>query len=171
MKRALVVALVVIVVLPFVTRANERPSPRARVTTPQARIVAMAHRLHWPKGWRTYLRIGVCEQPKPGTDLYFIHNDMDRYRAIYWRNPGSSFPGGLGFRPASWLMFRPPSARRIPRMNLATPTQQLWAAERLYRWAERTFPGAGQTAWECHTRIAMGDKFGWYGFNADGTWR
>ena len=149
----------------------EHPTPRIVEQAKPESMPHMAKRLGWPEHWRTWLRIGVCEQPRPGTDLYLVRTDRDRYDAIYWENPGSSFPGGLGFRPYTWLEFRPPSARHIDRMNLASPTQQLHAAERLYRWAEREFPGAGQTAWECHTRIAMGDKFGWYGFNKDGSWR
>lgn len=155
---------------------SERPAPRHGIVMrgkPES-MRHMAHRLGWDKTsphWRTWLRIGVCEQARPGSDLYFIRTDRDRFNAIYWENPGSAFPGGLGFRPYTWLEFRPPSARHLDRMNLASPTQQLHAAERLYRWAERTYPGAGQTAWECHDRIAMGEKFGWYGFNEDGSWR
>lgn len=153
---------------------STRPAPRYSIAAkhkPES-IVAMAHRLHWPRGWRTWLRIGVCEQPKPGTDLYYIRTDMDRYRAIYWDNPGSRFPGGLGFTPLNWTQFRPPSARHLATMNLATPTQQLWAAEKIFRhYAAIGGQRYGATVWECHDRIAMGEKFGFHGFNADGSWR
>ena len=153
---------------------SERPAPRHGIhaMSKSETMRDMAQRLGWPKHWRTWLRIGVCEQPKPGTDLYYIRTDRDRYRAIHWRNPGSRFPGGLGFTPLNWTQFRPPSALHLPTMNLATPTQQLWAAERIFQhYARLGGQRYGATVWECHDRIAMGEKFGWHGFNTDGTWR
>ena len=153
---------------------NERPAPRLGITlmSRHLSIVDIARQNHWPRHWRTWLRIGVCEQRKPSVDLSTVHTDADRYRAIYWTNPGNRFPGGLGFRPYNWLQFRPPSARHISTMNLATPKQQMWAAERIFQhFARIGGQGYGSTVWQCHTMISMGNTFGWYGFNADGSWR
>lgn len=144
---------------------STRPAPRHG-------IVAMSNEPHgidtagWPPHWRTWLRIGMCEQPKRGISWMDVDTDVERFRSIAWHQTyNHSFAGGLGFTAQNWRDFRPHSARHIERMSDATPKQQLWAAERLYRWAERTYPGAGQTAWDCHRII------GWYGFNKDGSWR
>lgn len=125
---------------------NERPAPRAahHAVFPPAGV---------PPHWRTFLRIGMCEQPKPGYDWPDAKTDRQRWHRINWHSAGSRFPGGLGFTPLSWRIFRRHSDRDIPTMNLASPVAQLWAAERLWRWAEKTYPGAGYTAWECSRHI------------------
>ena len=118
-----------------------RPAPSS-VTTTQTQA--------YPPHWRTWLRIGMCEQPKRGVSWHDVKTDKQRIRSIAWHQTyNSSFPGGLGFTRLNWTDFRPRSARHIDLMSNATPIQQLWAAERLWRWAERTYPGAGFTAWDC----------------------
>lgn len=120
----------------------------------------------WPRMWRTLLRIGMCEQPKRGVSWHDVRTDWDRFHAIAWhQNYNAGFPGGMGMTITNWLDFRPPSAKHIPTANLATPKQQLWAAARLYAWAEREYPGAGFTAWDCSRII------GFRGFNKDGSWK
>jgi len=108
----------------------------------------------YPPHWRTWLRIGMCEQPKRGISWHDVKTDKQRIRSIAWgQNYNYSFPGGLGFTRQNWDDFKPPSAKRIVLMSDATIAQQLWAAERLWRWAERTYPGNGHTAWECSFTI------------------
>jgi hypothetical protein len=92
----------------------------------------------------------MCEQPKRGISWHDVKTDKDRIRSIAWKqNYNHSFPGGLGLTLANWDTFKPPSAKRIALMSQATIAQQLWAAERLWRWAERTYPTNGHTAWVC----------------------
>jgi hypothetical protein len=100
------------------------------------------------------LRIGICEQPKRGISWQDVKTDKQRIRSIAWKqNYNYSFPGGLGLTNANWDSFKPRSARGIERMSEATIAQQLWAAERLWRWAERTYPTNGHTAWDCSYTI------------------
>jgi len=104
----------------------------------------------YPPHWRTWLRIGMCEQPKRGVSWHDVKTDKQRIRSIAWKqNYNYSFPGGLGLTRQNWDTFKPPSAKRIALMSDATVSQQLWAAERLWRWAERTYPTNGHTAWVC----------------------
>ena len=131
---------------------NERPAPRHGITVMSRHlsIVDISRQNHWPRHWRTWLRIGMCEQPKRGISWHDVKTDKQRIRSIAWHQTyNSSFPGGLGLTRLNWTDFRPRSARHIDLMSNATPIQQLWAAERLWQWAERTYPGAGFTAWEC----------------------
>lgn len=102
-----------------------------------------------PPNYRAWLRIGMCEQPKPGISWHDVDTDAERIRAINWRGGLPNYPGGLGLTRLNWTTFRPPSAKHIALMSDASIQQQLWAAERLWRWAERTYPGYGFTAWEC----------------------
>ena len=96
----------------------------------------------------------MCEQPKRGISWHDVKTDKDRLRSIAWKQTyNHSFPGGLGFTRQNWDDFKPPSAKRIVLMSDATIAQQLWAAERLWRWAERTYPTNGHTAWECSFTI------------------
>ena len=112
-----------------------------------------AARTNLPPHYQTWLRIGVCEQPKRGADLALIKTDADRFRAIAFRqNYNHSFPGGMGMTRLNWETFRLPRDRHIPLMSQASPVSQLWAAERLWRWANRTYPGNGWTAWPACAR-------------------
>ena len=109
-----------------------------------------------PKYWiETALKIGKCEQPsgRPG-----------KWAGINWKNETNySFKGGLGMTNLLWDEFK---LKGYPEdAHQATPMQQITAAWRFYRWAERTYPGWGFTGWECSEMI------GFYGFNADGTWK
>lgn len=127
----------------------ERPAPRHGIVamSNQTRVIDTTG---FPPNWRTWLRIGMCEQPKRGISWHDVDTDAERLRSIAWRqNYNSGFPGGLGFTRESWRMFRPHSARNIESMDRATIAQQLWAAERLWRWAEREYPTNGHSAWEC----------------------
>jgi hypothetical protein len=122
-----------------------RPAPHAAASTS-----AQAY----PPHWRTWLRIGMCEQPKRGISWHDVKTDKQRIQSIAWKqNYNHSFPGGLGFTRQNWTDFRPHSARNIELMSDASVAQQLWAAERLWRWAERTYPTNGHTAWECSFTI------------------
>lgn len=135
-----------------------RPAPRA------------AHALNvkgWPPHASTWLKIAACEQPKRGISWTDLKTDQQRFHAIAWHQTYNySFPGGLGFTRLNWTDFRPHSARHIALMSDATPAQQLWAAERIYQhFARQHGTGYAATVWDCHRII------GWYGFNADGSWR
>jgi len=123
----------------------QRPAPAFRI--PESGTLKM------PPHYRTWLRVGVCEQPKRGTDLANIKTDADRFRSIAFRqNYNYSYPGGLGMTRLNWTTFRLPRDRDVPLMSMASPVSQLWAAERLWRWANRTYPGNGWTAWPACAR-------------------
>jgi len=65
-----------------------RPAPHAAASTS-----AQAY----PPHWRTWLRIGMCEQPKRGISWHDVKTDKQRLRSIAWgQNYNHSFPGGLG---------------------------------------------------------------------------
>jgi hypothetical protein len=117
-----------------------RPAPRGALASVEV----------YPPHYRTWLRIGMCEQPKRGISWIDVKTDKQRIRSIAWHQTYNySFAGGMGFTRLNWTDFRPRSARNIELMSGASVAQQLWAAERLWRWAERTYPGAGFTAWDC----------------------
>jgi len=123
-------------------------------TRPAPKAIPATAAQSYPPHWRTWLRIGMCEQPKRGISWHDVKTDKQRIRSIAWKQTyNHSFPGGLGFTRQNWDDFKPPSAKRIALMSDATIAQQLWAAERLWRWAERTYPGNGHTAWVCSYTI------------------
>jgi len=123
-------------------------------TRPAPKAIPATAAQSYPPHWRTWLRIGMCEQPKRGISWHDVKTDKQRIRSIAWKQTyNHSFPGGLGFTRQNWDDFKPPSAKRIALMSDATIAQQLWAAERLWRWAERTYPGNGHTAWVCSFTI------------------
>lgn len=110
------------------------------------------HRL--PPRWRTWIKIGQCEQPGNG------------WKGIAWKHdgPGVTFPGGLGFTLLLAEWYKPRDAKG--RMSNWTPLQQLWAAERMYAaYAKRGGEAYAATLWDCSAVI------GFHGFNADGSWR
>lgn len=131
--------------------ANERPSPRAHVTKHTA----------LPPHWRTWILVAKCEMPAWAVPGYYEGRNVDprvkrrnAWMGIAWNQTYSmKFPGGMGFTQLNWTTFRPRSARHIPLMSQATPVQQLWAAERIWRWANVEYPGNGYTAWECAENI------------------
>lgn len=106
-----------------------------------------------PPRWRTWIRIGQCEQPGNG------------WKGIAWTHdgPGVSFPGGLGFTLLLAEWYKPRDARG--RMSQWTPLQQLWAAERMFHAYEKHGQGYAATLWDCSAVI------GFDGFNSDGSWR
>ena len=123
-------------------------------TRPAPHVATSSAFSGFPPHYRTWLRIGMCEQPKRGISWHDVKTDKQRIRSIAWKqNYNYSFAGGLGFTTQNWDDFKPYSARNIDRMSDANIAQQLWAAERLWRWAERTYPTNGHTAWDCSFTI------------------
>ena len=123
-------------------------------TRPAPHVATSSAFSGFPPHYRTWLRIGMCEQPKRGISWHDVKTDKQRIRSIAWRQTYNySFAGGLGFTTQNWDDFKPYSARNIDRMSDASIAQQLWAAERLWRWAERTYPTNGHTAWDCSFTI------------------
>ena len=114
-----------------------------------------------PKHWiRTALRIGACEQPKP----YAAGKKRYGFAAINWKQSHNySFKGGLGMTNVLWDTFK--RKGQPEDMHQAKPMEQIWASWRFYQWAERTYPGAGYTGWECSHMI------GFYGFKENGSWK
>jgi hypothetical protein len=81
-----------------------------------------------PRHWRTWVRIGRCEQPGPGK------------WGIYWSHPGPTYQGGLGFWYGTWDAYAP---RRFPNdAGDATWRQQMKVANRIYN-------DYGTSAWGC----------------------
>jgi hypothetical protein len=105
----------------------------------------------YPPNYAVYVRIAQCEQPAPVR----YQKENGRWPAnmrwgVWWKQTHNySFKGGGGMQTYLWTEFRRPSARRYPTMDLAPIHEQLWSMHRLYLWAEKTYPGAGYTAWDC----------------------
>ena len=92
----------------------------------------------------------MCEQPKRGISWHDVRTDRQRIASIAWHQSYNwGYPGGMGFTRLNFLTFRLRRDRRYATMNLAPYVDQMWAAERLWRWAEHTYPGRGYTAWDC----------------------
>lgn len=91
----------------------------------------------------TWLTIAKCEQPKPG--------GWGKWGSVNWTHngPGVTFPGGGGMQTILWQLHRRPHMRNVATMDKASPLEQVWAMYRFWVWAERTYPGAGYTGWEC----------------------
>lgn len=109
-----------------------------------------------PKYWvDTALKIGACEQPS---------GRKGKWAAVAWKNEKNySFLGGMGMTLANWDDFK--RKGQPERMSDATPIEQVIAAWRLYKWAEKTYPGYGWTAWVCSEMI------GFRGFTRSHQWK
>jgi hypothetical protein len=82
-----------------------------------------------PKNWKTWIRIGRCEQPGSGA------------WGIRWNHPGPRYQGGLGFFSGTWDSFKP---RGYPAdAGQATWRQQMNVANRVAR-------AVGFSAWGCN---------------------
>jgi hypothetical protein len=143
-----VVALVIVCIVcmalallsPELAMPQTRPAPRAIKDNP------------YPPHYMTFIAIAKCEQPSRGGG---------GWHGIAWKQEYNwSFKGGMGMTTHNWRDFK--RKGQPDNMARATPVEQLWAAWRLYQWAERTYPGYGWTAWECSPMI---------GFRGEGTWK
>lgn len=106
-----------------------------------------------PPHYETWLKI--CKQEQPS-------GKHGKWASIAWRNTKNySFLGGCGYTLLNWSTFK--RSGQPATMDKATPLEQLWACERGWRWAERTYPGAGYTLWDV--------RIGWTGFNKNGSWK
>jgi len=82
-----------------------------------------------PKNWKTWIRIGRCEQPGRGA------------WGINWTHPGPRYQGGLGFYSGTWDGFKP---RGYP----ADAGQATWRQQ--MNVANRVAASVGFTAWGCN---------------------
>ena len=106
----------------------------------------------YPPHYKTFIAIAKCEQPSRGGG---------GWHGIAWKQEYNySFKGGMGMTTRNWMDFK--RKGQPENMAKATPVEQLWAAWRLYKWANKTYPGNGYTAWECSPKI---------GFFGEGTWK
>ena len=97
-------------------------------TSPAAQV----SKRQMPKNWRTWLRIGRCEQPGRGA------------WGIRWSHPGPTYGGGLGIYIGTWRHWKPKHYPSTP--GAATWRQQMVVAERIRR-------DVGITAWGCHYAV------------------
>ena len=104
----------------------------------------------YPPNVRAYIRIAQCEQPAP-TKYKQGNRWPSAYKwGVWWHQKHNySFAGGGGMQTYLWTAHRRKSAAHIKSMADASIEEQLWSMHRLYQWAERTYPGAGYTAWDC----------------------
>ena len=117
-----------------------RPAPRAIQSSP------------YPPHYMTFIAIAKCEQPSRGGG---------GWHGIAWKQEYNySFKGGMGMTTQNWMDFK--RKGQPDNMAKATPIEQLWSAWRLYRWADKTYPGYGWTAWVCSPMV---------GFRGEGTWK
>jgi len=106
----------------------------------------------YPPHYKTFIAIAKCEQPSRGGG---------GWHGIAWHQEYNfSFAGGMGMTTQNWMDFK--RKGQPDNMAKATPVEQLWAAWRLYKWADKTYPGYGWTAWECSPKV---------GFRGEGTWK
>lgn len=152
--RGFFLGMIFVIIIGYLAVHAER---MAHASTIKPRGVMSAHAAtpkRLPPHWKTWIKIGQCEQPGRG------------WKGINWTHDGSgvTFPGGLGFTLLLADWYRPADARG--RMSKWTPLQQLWAAERMFdAYAKRGGQAYAATLWDCSADI------GFYGFNADGSWR
>lgn len=105
-------------VLPLVARAGAVTSTKQAVSAAKM-----------PKNWKTWIRIGRCEQPGNGA------------WGIRWNHPGPRFQGGLGFYFGTWDSFKPNGYPADA--GRATWRQQMNVANRVAR-------SVGFSAWGCN---------------------
>jgi hypothetical protein len=106
----------------------------------------------YPPHYKTFIAIAKCEQPSRGGG---------GWHGIAWHQEYNySFKGGMGMTTQNWMDFK--RKGQPDNMAKATPVEQLWSAWRLYKWADKTYPGYGWTAWECSPKV---------GFRGEGTWK
>ena len=106
----------------------------------------------YPPHYKTFIAIAKCEQPSRGGG---------GWHGIAWKQEyNHSFKGGMGMTTQNWMDFK--RKGQPDNMAKATPVEQLWAAWRLYKWADKTYPGYGWTAWVCSPMV---------GFRGEGTWK
>ena len=137
MKRLIASTIACLVLVQPVAALAERPAPRAK-----------HHENQLPPHWRTWILIGRCEMPVQAIPGY----RGNRWKGIAWNQTRNWSYNGLGLTILNWETFRRSSQRHVD-AHEATPLEQLWSAERLWRWANREYPGNGWTAWECSRMI------------------
>jgi len=122
MKKLLVVtAAFVAMAVPVEANVTEAKP----ITTQEVKAVATK----MPKNWKTWIRIGRCEQPGSGA------------WGIRWNHPGPRYQGGLGFYSGTWDGYKP---RGYPdNAGQATWRQQMNVANRVAR-------SVGFSAWGCN---------------------
>lgn len=104
----------------------------------------------YPPQYGVYVRIAQCEQPAPIKYKQHGRWPADMRWGVWWRQTHNwSFRGGGGMQTYLWTQFRRPLMKRVATMDRAPIHEQLYAMHRLYVWAEKTYPGAGYTAWDC----------------------
>lgn len=106
---------------------------------------------NYPPQYGVYVRIAQCEQPAPeSARLANGRWPADMRWGVWWKQThNESFLGGGGMQTYLWTQFRRPSMKRVETMDKAPIHEQLHSMHRLWVWAEKTYPGAGYTAWDC----------------------
>ncbi len=107
---------------------------------------AKPHRTAAPPHLDTWLAIAKCEQPKP--------RGWGKWGSVNWHQTHNyTFPGGGGMQTVLWTLHRRPHMKHAQTMDEASALEQVWAMYRFWVWAEKTYPGAGYTGWECSAKI------------------
>ena len=103
----------------------------------------------YPPHYMAFIKIAKCEQPS---------RDGGGWHGIAWhQNYNHSFSGGMGMTTQNWSDFK--RKGQPTQMSRATPIEQLWSAYRLYMWAEKTYPGNGESAWDCSKTVGFKGLF------------
>ena len=105
-----------------------------------------------PPNFETWILIAKCEMPVKGVPRYTAGNGRSAWRGIAWNQTTNHTYNGLGMTRQNWETFRRPSQKLVD-VHEASPLEQLWSAQRLWQWANKTYPGNGWTAWECSRKI------------------
>ena len=113
-----------------------------------------------PPHWQQWIKTFRAEQPAtlPG----YTGN---RWKGIAWEQTTNyTYKGGGGFTQSNWDQHKRPGQPKY--MSDASPLEQLWAAERIYRFYLRQSGSHryAATVWDANRNI-----LGWYGFTEE-TW-
>jgi hypothetical protein len=99
----------------------------------------------YPPHYMEFIKIAKCEQPS--------RNGKGWHGIAWHQNYNYSFSGGMGMTTQNWSDFK--RKGQPTQMSRATPVEQLWSAYRLYMWAEKTYPGNGESAWVCSKMVGF----------------
>ena len=113
-----------------------------------------------PPHWKQWVK--TCRAEQPSTLAGYTGN---KWMGVAWsQTRNHSYLGGCGFTQANWDAHKRPGQPLY--MSNASPLEQLWAAERIYRYYLRQSGSHryAATVWDANRNI-----LGWYGFTKE-TW-
>jgi hypothetical protein len=137
--------------IPIEDGSLTRPSPRELVKKKANDL---------PPHWKQWIR--TCRAEQPATLPGYKGN---KWKGIAWEQTTNyTYLGGCGATQANWDQHKRPGQPKY--MNNASPVEQLWFCERIYKFYLRQSGSHryAATVWDANRNI-----LGWYGFTEE-TW-